>query len=91
MRNIKKILIHLKSGKKYLVKDIHDNFHTSYGVISSKEFRKSKLESSKGDPFICLEPNFVDLWENLKRGPQIINQKDIGLILAKLVLTENQK
>lgn len=83
MRNIKKILIHLKSGKKHLVKDTHDNFHTSHGVISSKEFRKSIIESNKGERFLCLEPNFVDLWENLKRGPQIINQKDIGLILAK--------
>ena len=67
MRNIKKILIHLKSGKKHLVKDIHDNFHTQNGVIKAKEFRKSIIESNKGDKFLCLEPNFVDLWENLKR------------------------
>ena len=83
MRDIKKILINLKSGKKYLVKDLHDNFHTQNGVIKAKEFRKSTLESNKGEKFLCLEPNFVDLWENLKRGPQVINQKDIGLILAK--------
>ena len=83
MRTIKKILIHLKTDKKYLVKDLHDDFHTQNGVIKSKDFRKSVVESNKGEKFICLEPNFVDLWKNLRRGPQVINQKDIGLILAK--------
>ena len=77
MRNIKKILVHLKTGKKYLVKDLHDNYHTQSGVIKASEFRKSVLVSNKGDKFLCLEPNFVDLWENLNRGPQVINQKDI--------------
>ena len=83
MRDIKRILVNLKTGKKYLVKDLHDSFHTSAGVIKASEFRKSTVVSNKGDKFLCLEPNFVDLWENLNRGPQVINQKDIGLILAK--------
>ncbi len=88
----KKILID-KKGKKYLVKDIGDSFHTSEGVISSKDLKSTKTEvvSSKGKKFSLLESNFVDLWENFKRGPQIILQKDVGLIITKTGVNKNSK
>ncbi len=84
MRNIKKVLIEFHSGKKYFVKDI-DNFHTSSGIISKEELESGKeiIESNKGKKFVMLEPQFADLWENLVRGPQIMQQKDIGMIIAK--------
>jgi tRNA (adenine57-N1/adenine58-N1)-methyltransferase catalytic subunit len=80
-RSIKKILID-KSGKKYFVKEIED-FHTSDGVIAAKDLKRTSAKSSKGKEFVILEPNFIDLWDNLKRGPQVMLPKDIGLILAK--------
>jgi tRNA (adenine57-N1/adenine58-N1)-methyltransferase catalytic subunit len=85
MRNIRKILVELSTGKKYYIKDLNDNFHTSNGVISSKDLRGRKhlVESNKGKKFVLVEPNFADLWENLQRGPQIMQQKDIGLVLAR--------
>ena len=85
MRDIKKILIDVKSGKKFTVKDLNDSFHTSSGVISSKDLKSNKtiVESNKGKKFFLIEPTFVDFWENLKRGPQVMIQKDIGMILAK--------
>jgi tRNA A58 N-methylase Trm61 len=84
-RDIKKILIEQKTGKKFMVKDLNDSFHTSNGVISSKDLRSNEnlVESSKGKKFFLIEPTFTDLWENLKRQSQIITQKDIGLILSK--------
>ncbi|MBU1622695.1 MAG: methyltransferase domain-containing protein [Nanoarchaeota archaeon] len=91
MRNVKRILVHLKSGSKYLVKELHDDYHTQNGVVKASDFRKASLESSTGEKFLCLEPNFIDLWENLKRGPQIITQKDIGLILAKTGVNSKSK
>lgn len=90
---MKKILINQKTGKKYLIKDASMDFHTSEGVISKKDLssKKSELESSKGKKFSLLEASFVDLWENFKRGPQIVLQKDIGLILTKTGVGKNSK
>ncbi len=90
MRNIKKILIDLNSNKKYFIKDLDDNFHTTNGIVSKEDLNKNGLVvSDKGRKFVVLEPSFVDLWENLKRGPQIMNQKDIGLVLAKTGVNKN--
>ena len=83
MREVEKVLIHKKTGKKFLVKDLYDNFHTQFGVVKAKDLKKSELESSKGEQFLCLKPTFCDLWGNLKRGPQVVNLKDIGFILSK--------
>ncbi|MFH1682766.1 MAG: methyltransferase domain-containing protein [Candidatus Woesearchaeota archaeon] len=90
---IKRILLEQKTGKKYLVKDTDDDFHTSQGIISSKDLQSKKTEvlSSKKQKFSLIEPNFVDLWENLKRGPQIVLQKDIGLIITKTGINKNSK
>ena len=82
MRNIKKVLVEKKSGRKFYVKDLDDDFHSEFGVISSKDFSNTHAFSSKGNDFLVLDPQFPDLWENLKRGPQILQKKDIGMILA---------
>src|SRR3989338_2278031 len=89
---IQKILIHRKSGKKFLVKEMEE-FHTSAGVISKKDLSSSAAEvkSSKGEVFLMLEPSFVDLWEFLQRGQQVVIQKDIGLILAKTAVNGNSR
>ncbi|MBS3126911.1 methyltransferase domain-containing protein [Candidatus Woesearchaeota archaeon] len=82
---IEKVLIEEKTGKKYYVKDLKDDFHASQGIISQKDLSSGKetVISSKKVSFLCLDPTFPDLWENLQRGPQIMLQKDIGFILAK--------
>lgn len=82
MRKVKKILIERKTGHKFLVKELED-FHTNCGLIPKEELSKKIAVSNTGVEFIVLEPQFSDLWEQLKRGPQIMIQKDIGLILAK--------
>jgi len=93
MRNIKKVLVDLNSNKKYFIKDLDDNFHTSNGVISKEQMNGSEtlVKSDKGRKFVVLEPSFVDLWENLKRGPQIMQQKDVGIVLAKTGVNRNSR
>jgi len=90
---IKKILIEKKTGKKYLVKDLDEDFHTSAGVVYSKDLKSKKamIKSSKGKEFILLEAGFVDLWERIKRGPQVVLQKDIGLIITKTGINKDSK
>lgn len=91
MRCIRKVIIDNHTGKKYFVKDLHDDFHTSSGVIARKDLRKNNAVSSKGKTFTVLDPSFADLKENLTRGPQIMTQKDIGLILAKTGINRKSK
>ena len=93
MRSIKKILIEHKTGVKYYVKDLEVEFHTNSGVISKKDLnsKQTEVETNKGKKFTLLNPNFADLWANLKRGPQIMQQKDIGLILAKTGINKNSR
>ncbi len=85
MRMIQKVLVHAKTGKRFLVKSMEDDFHTSFGTISGAEMKtgKSMVESSKKERFLVLEPSFVDLLAEMQRGPQIITAKDIGWIIAK--------
>lgn len=89
-RNIKKILIEKKTGQKFYVKDLEDH-HTSFGVVKGKDLKSKKKEirSNKDKLFTLIDPTFPDLWENLKRGPQVIIQKDIGLIIAKTGANKN--
>ncbi len=88
-----KLLIEKDTGKKHLVKDTSRDFHTSGGIISSKDLTsgKKEIDSSTKKPFLCLEPSFPDLWEFLPRGPQAIIRKDIGLILAKTGVNRHSK
>ncbi len=88
---ITKILIEQATGKKYYVKDLSQDFITPQGLISTKDLqsKKSEVLSSKGKSFILVEPTFPDLWESFQRGPQMLLQKDIGLILAKTGANKN--
>ncbi len=93
MRTVQKILIEAKTGKKFFVKDLDEDFHTSSGIIKSKDLKgkSATVKSSQGQTFLLVHPTFPDLWENLKRGPQIILQKDIGLIIAKTGINKHSK
>ncbi len=83
MRAVQRILIEKKTGKTFLVKDLNEDFNSPYGVIAKEDLTKSSAKSSKGKEFALCEPSFMDLFQNLRKGPQTIKAKDIGLILAK--------
>ncbi len=85
MATILKLLIHHKSGKKFLVKDIDEPFYTEFGTITSSQLQSAAtaVESSTKERFSLITPTFPDLWEHLARGPQVLLHKDIGLIIAK--------
>ncbi|MBI2102524.1 methyltransferase domain-containing protein [Candidatus Woesearchaeota archaeon] len=93
MRNIEKVLLHRKSKKIFLVKDLRDNFHTPFGTVSKVDLQNSQdmIKSDKGELFTILEPSFSDIYPHLQRGPQIMIQKDIGLILAKTGVNHNSR
>ncbi|MCK5107913.1 MAG: methyltransferase domain-containing protein [Nanoarchaeota archaeon] len=84
-----KVLISNKN--KFLIKGDRD-FHSKDGMIKKEDlqnlhgkedFSKDKVETNTGVEYSILEPEFLDLYERIKRGAQIISLKDVGAILTE--------
>ena len=80
---MKKILV---SGNKYFfLKDLSKDFHCQYGLIKSSQLKKAKVgdevETNTGRTLRVLDSSFIDIYGRIKRGPQIIPRKDIGVII----------
>jgi tRNA (adenine57-N1/adenine58-N1)-methyltransferase catalytic subunit len=88
---IKKILMTTK-GKKFFVKNTNNDYHCQYGFISAMDLKKAKsgttVTTQKGAKLLVLDPQFIDLYQKITRGPQIIAQKDIGAIIAETAINK---
>ncbi len=88
---IKKILMSKKTGKKYYVKRLSEDYISQEGIVDVKDLtsKKGSVTTNKEHSLALFDPSFLDLWETFKRGPQIIQLKDIGLIIAKTGLARD--
>ena len=85
MENIELILVY---ADKYMhVRDLNEDYHCQFGVISKNQLKKAKnggsVKSNSGFQMHAFRPGFMDLYRKIKRTPQIIPLKDIGVILAE--------
>jgi len=75
-----------EDGKRIKIDTSKDEVNTYLGVINTKDIKKAKqgdiITTSAGRKIIVLEASFIDKFENIKRGPQIITLKDAGIISA---------
>jgi len=70
-------------GKSFLVKDISKDYHTKYGFVKASDLRKGGLvRTNTNEEFFVVNACFMDRYNKIKRGPQIIPLKDIGAIIA---------
>lgn len=72
--------------QKYVVKNLEKDFQTKYGIISSRDLKKpdgSIVVSSTKTKFRIFDELFMDKYSELKKLPQTIPLKDIGLIIAE--------
>ena len=44
MRIIQKVLVEKATGKKFFIKDSSEDYHTSLGIITSKDLQSGKEE-----------------------------------------------
>jgi tRNA (adenine57-N1/adenine58-N1)-methyltransferase len=75
----------ISKERSYFIEDENRDFHCTEGVILKKDLKKkpgTRLKTSKNKEFILLEPDFIDYYSRIKRLPQIIPRKDIGMIIA---------
>ncbi len=93
--NDKAMLLH-ESGYSYMVDIAIRTFHSQFGALSlkdliGKEYDK-RYETSSGDHFLVIRPDFKDkIRKILKRGPQIIHPKDVGMIISYCGIGKNSK
>jgi tRNA (adenine57-N1/adenine58-N1)-methyltransferase len=75
-----------ESGKRVEIDLSKQKVNTYLGIVNVNDIKKAKhgdiVTSSAGKKIIVLEAGFVDKFENIKRGPQIITLKDAGIISA---------
>ncbi len=68
---------------QFFVSDTKKDFSTKFGSISASELRKTGIIKSDQDKdFNIFDADFIDIYRRIKRLPQIIPLKDIGLIIA---------
>ncbi|MEM2131386.1 MAG: rRNA adenine N-6-methyltransferase family protein [Candidatus Woesearchaeota archaeon] len=90
---MKKLILIYNSEKKYLIKDLSKDFHCEFGLIKSEKLMKSKtgdvLKTNTDKELFVIEADFIDVYNKIKRGAQIIPRKDIGLIITEIGLNKD--
>jgi tRNA (adenine57-N1/adenine58-N1)-methyltransferase len=72
-------------GRKLFVRDIASDYHSEFGFVAKKDLKKKSgiVKTNTGKELFIFEPLFIDLYRKIRRGPQIVSQKDIGLIVSE--------
>jgi len=76
-------ILYTKEGKKFYVKDASIDYHCQYGLVKKADLKKKSgvVKTNKDKELYLISPS--DKFEKIKRAPQIIPLKDVGLIIAK--------
>lgn len=90
IKELKKEVITIKP-KKYYLTITNKDFHISGDVIFKKDLKKNGviIKSKRNKDFIIFNSSFVDDFKKIKRLPQTIPLKDIGLILVETGINKN--
>ena len=73
-------------AKQYFVTDFSKDVQTLYGIIAKEDLDKpsgSVIKSSTDKEFILLDASFIDHYKRLRKLPQTIPLKDVGLIIGE--------
>lgn len=92
MKKIQKILL-TKQGRKFYLRDLDSDFHNQFGMIKNEELKNAKdgdkLISNTNNEFFIFSPSFIDSFQKIKRQPQIIPLKDVGIIVSETGINKN--
>lgn len=72
--------------KQYYVKNVEEDFHTSYGMIKKEDLQKKDsvvIKTSQEKEFSLITAGFIDDFKRIKKLAQTIPLKDIGMIIAE--------
>lgn len=87
-----KVLISKKTNRRYYYNEDSD-YHCKEGVILEKDLKSDikTVFSNLNREFNVFQANNFDLIQKMKRGPQIITNKDLGYIIARTRVNKNSK
>lgn len=85
---IRKVLIDPEGEKLYWSQG---DLHTRFGVVKEKEIKSGVVKSHIGKEFLVYDASFIDRVERIKRGPAVIVNKDIGIIIANTGINSKSK
>ncbi len=74
-----KVIIDEKGNRYFWRKG---DFTCTFGMIKEADIKNGVAESNIKKKFIIFDGTFADELDNLKRGPALMNKKDIGLIIS---------
>jgi len=77
--------ITIEKARKYLVRDVSNDFQCQEGIFAKKDLNKkdgAKVSTNTKKEFTLLSADFMDMYRSMKRGAQIISLKDVGAIVA---------
>ncbi|MEM4247333.1 MAG: methyltransferase domain-containing protein [Candidatus Woesearchaeota archaeon] len=70
---------------QFYIEQPYKDFHTKYGVIKAKDLKKkpgSAVKTSMGKKFIIIDADFIDDLRRIRRLPQTMSAKDMGIIVS---------
>lgn len=76
---ITKVIIDRKGNISYYKKG---DFHSMFGILKEKDIKPGIVKSNIGKEFIVFDADFSDNIHEIKRGPAVSHEKDIGLIIT---------
>jgi tRNA (adenine57-N1/adenine58-N1)-methyltransferase len=75
----------VQEHKEYFVSDVSKDFNTHAGFVPKAELAKpdgSVVKTNSGAEFVLLSASFADAFLHIKKLPQTVMPKDIGMIIA---------
>lgn len=89
---MKKVLISKKTGNFYYYNG-KGEYHCKEGFLTEEDILSGNpiIKNSKDRDFLVFESNNHDQFQKIKRGPQIILEKDLGYIIARSGVDKHSK
>jgi tRNA (adenine57-N1/adenine58-N1)-methyltransferase catalytic subunit len=75
--------ITLIKPRTYYVEDLSQDYHTSHGSIAKQDLTPGKKTTNTNKEVIVFPAQFMDKYKRLKKRPQTISLKDLGVIIAE--------
>lgn len=86
MEGIKLVLVS-GSGRHFYVRNPSKDYHCQHGMVKKEDLKKIKgsgsVKTNTGIDLFAFQPRFIDVYRKIKRIPQIIPLKDLGVIVAE--------
>ncbi len=79
-------------AKTYFVTDLSKDVQTLYGTVSQKDLSKpsgSIIKTDMDKEFVILDASYIDIFKRLRKLPQTVPLKDIGIIIAETGLNKD--